>query len=225
MQAAAGGIVTMRSWIQSLLLYGFGSGLLFIGACDEYLPSYREPSAVLGGKVEANYILTSSDNRVGIAVTAINRYEESLEGRRVFNGSIEIRSKREPELRKTLNVSSAHLVYARFHNSQTGMVRMDPGDSVRFLVSWNLAGADTPGDNEFLGLFSYYIDPTCPGPPPRPMRTIAFRETFILSGELRVFDQASPAIIGPTEFSFCRVSRWVAPSACPSVDQRLCASQ
>lgn len=215
----------MRPWIQSLLLYGFVSGLLFIGACDESLPSYREPSAVLEGKIEARYALTASENRVGIILTAVNRYEESLEGRRVFSGLVEIRSKRRPELRKTLTILPTHLIYARFHNSQTGMVRIDPGDSVRFLVSWNLAGADTPGDNEFLELFSYYIDPTCPGPPPSPMRTIAFRETFILSGELRVFDQASPAIIGPTEFSFCRVSRWVEPNACPSVDQRSCLTR
>jgi len=215
----------MKQSPHGILLSGLIFGLLFVGACDEYLPSYREPGAVLEGKIEATYVLTSSDNRVGIAVTAVNKYEESLEGRRVFTGSIEIRSKRRPELRKTLNISSTQLIYARIHNTQTGMVRMDPGDSVRFLVSWDLAGSDTPGDNEFLDLFSYYIDPTCPGPPPSPMRTIAFRETFILSGELRVFEQASPAIMGPTEFSFCRVSRWVAPNVCPTVDQRTCSSR
>ncbi len=215
----------LRGRLRVPLLSGSLFFILIPGGCDESLPSYREPSAVLQGKVEANYILTSSDNRVGVAVTAINRYEESLEGRRVVTGSIEIRSKRKPELRKTLDVSSVHLVYARFHNSQTGMVRMDPGDSVRFLVSWNLAGGDTPGDNEFLELFSYYIDPTCPGPPPSPMRTIAFRETFILSGELKVFEQVSPVSIGPTEFSFCRISQWVPPNACLSVDQRFCVTQ
>ncbi len=215
----------MRPWIQSLLLYGFVSGLLFIGACNESLPSYREPSAVLEGKIEARYTLNALENRVGIILTAINRYEESLEGRRVFSGSVEIRSKRRPELRKTLTISPTHLIYARSNNSQTGITRIDPGDSVRFLVSWNLANTDTPGDNEFLELFSYYIDPTCPGPPPTPMRTIAFREAFILSGELRVFEQASPANIGPTEFSFCRVSRWFEPNVCPSVDQRTCPTQ
>lgn len=199
--------------------------LAFVAACDESLPTYREPGAVLLGKVEANYILTSSANRVGIAVTAINRYEESLEGRRVLSGSIEIRSKRRPELRKTFAISPTHLIYARFNNNQTGMVRIDPGDSVRFLVSWDVSGADGPDDEPFLSLFSYYIDPTCPGPPPSPMRTIAFRETFILSGELRVFEQAGPAIVALTEFSFCRVSRWIAPNVCPTVDQRTCISQ
>lgn len=193
--------------------------LLFVGACDESLPSYREPGAVLEGKIEARYTLTASENRVGIVLTAVNRYEESLEGRRDFAGSIEIRSKRRPELRKTLTISSTHLIYARFHNSQTGMVRIDPGDSVRFLVSWNLASSDTAGDDEFLKLFSSYIDPTCPS------RAVAFRETFVLTGELRVFEQAAPAIIGPTEFSFCRVSRWVAPNVCPTVDQRTCSSR
>lgn len=215
----------MRSWSDALILSCYLVGVLPAAGCDETLPSYREPGAVLEGRMEARYTLTASENRVGIIVTAVNRYEESLEGRRVLSGQVEIRSKRRPELRKTLTISPTQLIYARFNNNQTGTVRIDPGDSVRFLIVWNLAGEDTPEGNDFLGLFTYYIDPACPGPPPGPTRNIAFRETFILSGELKVFEQSAPALLGPVEFSFCRVSRWIEPNICPTVDQQLCPGQ
>ncbi len=213
----------MRPWIQSLLLYSIVSGLLFIGACDEYLPQYQKPNAVLEGRVEAQYVLTVIENRVRIFITAVNKYDETLEGRRALSGSIQIRSKRKPELRMTLNIKPLHLTYARSTSAQTGLIRLDPGDSVRFTITWNpLYHEDTLEGSEFAEAFSYTIDPVCPGPPPAPFRTISFRETFIFSGELRVLDKFSPAIIEPTEFSFCRVSQWYDPRVCPPVDQKTC---
>lgn len=196
--------------------------ILMSGGCDESLPSYREPGAVLDGRVMAAYVLTASENRIRIFVTAVNTYEETLEGRRILSGSVEIRSKRKPELRATVSFTSSNVIYARNTSSQTGMIRLDPGDSVRFMVSWDSVGDDAAGGDGFVGLFSYFIDPACPGPPPQPVRSIAFRETFVLSGEVRVFEQAGPAVFGPAEFSFCRISQWVPPSGCPSVDPNAC---
>jgi len=74
----------------------------------------------------------------------VNKYEETLDGEALLTGRLTISWAVDRTFQKTVTIGSSNIVYARGYNAATGVLSIDPGDSVRFLVSWNLVADDGP---------------------------------------------------------------------------------
>ncbi|MEK6571037.1 MAG: hypothetical protein AABZ61_06680 [Bacteroidota bacterium] len=201
------GIFTRKDFISVLLILAVVS--VTINSCDENLPPYRDPSDLMEGKIEGQYVLIISDNSVKVFVTIRNVFDETLEGRAPLEGAVEIESLRDPRLRKSVPLRPSNLINARGYNGNLGVLTIDPGDSIRLGYSWNLI-ADN-GTDLRSQFFRFTSDATCPG------RLIANEETFILRGELKVFDRLPAVRCGPAPFTFCYVNKWVNPKDCPPI--------
>ena len=200
-------IFTRKDFISVLLILTVVS--VTINSCDENLPPYRDPSDLMEGKIEGQYVLTISDNSVKVFVTIRNVFDETLEGHAPLEGAIEIESLRDPRLRKSVPLRVANMISVHGYNSSLGLLTIDPGDSIRLGYSWNLI-ADN-GTDLRSQFFRYTPDATCQD------RLIANEETFILRGELKVFDRLPAVRCGPAGFAFCYVNKWVPPRDCPPI--------
>lgn len=178
--------------------------------CNESLPPYINPRDAFSGSVQGAYVLTMSDNSVKIYLDVTNRYDETLEGPALLNGEIEISLATDPLVTKTFAVSSANLLTTRNYNPTTGRIRIDPGETIRFGVSWNLV-ADN-GTNLRTDVFRYWEDTECA------MRCVAEEEVFVIRASVDIFEQTSTVVAGPASFSLCHVSNYVEPRFCPPVD-------
>lgn len=209
MSTAVFGILAKKNLFSLLLILILAS--LTIGSCDENLPAYRDPSDLMEGKIEGQYVLTISDNSVKVYLTIRNVFDETLEGQALIDGTLEIESSRDPQIRKSAQLRPSNLINARGYNGNSGVLTIDPGDSIRLGYSWNLV-ADN-GTNLRSQFFRYTPDPTCRVPD----RQIANEETFILRGELKVFDRIPVVRCSPAAFTFCYVNIWVNPKDCPPI--------
>jgi len=185
--------------------------LLAIGPCSESLPVYQEPQKLFDGKIEGVYVLTISDNSMKVYLSVTNIFDETFEGQGVLTGSIEIVSARDPNVRKTFSVSGGNVISARGYDRATGRLVIDPGDTLRLGVSWNLV--DDSGRDLRRDFFSYIQDSTCL----EYMRCLAFTEDFILQGSVKLYDRTAPVLAGPTAYSFCYVTKWISPKDCPPI--------
>jgi hypothetical protein len=185
--------------------------LLAIGPCSESLPVYQEPQKLFDGKIEGVYVLTISDNSMKVYLSVTNIFDETFEGQGILTGSIEIVSARDPNVRKTFSISGGNVMSARGYDRVTGRLLIDPGDTVRLGVSWNLV--DDTGRDLRRDFFSYIQDSTCL----EYMRCLAFTEDFVLKGSVKLYDRTAPVLAGPTAYSFCYVTKYVNPKDCPPI--------
>ena len=185
-------------------------GVIPLLSCSEHLPSYSDPSQILKGTFDCRYILSATENAVHLNLVVTNSFDETLQGEAVLKGSGMITLKRNAALRRSFSLSSVNLVHGRYDNT-TGILTLDPGESVTLRFVWNFA-VDTGGD--LTGSqFVYYPDSTCP------QRLIAYEETFLLEGHVQVFDRIPTIDFRPIEFSMCHVKTYVPPGAtCLSFD-------
>lgn len=199
------------SVLSPFLLFAFTS-------CNETLPTYKMPHDVLKSRIEAEYVLSPTDNSVKVYFVVVNTFDETLEGPGVLRGTISLTSARDPRIRRTYEVGPATLISARGYDRLTGMLRIDPGDSIRFLVSWNFINSDNGVDLR-TGFFRYYGDLTCNGA--AISRCFAYTEPFVIEANIKIYDQTAPQIAS-ISYPLCFVSRWVLPKLCPSVTIGVC---
>lgn len=185
--------------------------------CNESLPPYINPRDVFSGTVQGAYVLTMSDNSVKIYLNVTNRYDETLEGRALLNGEMEISLAGNPMISKTFSISSSNLLTSRNYNPTTGFLRIDPGETIRFGVSWNLV-ADN-GTDLRTGVFRYWEDTECAA------RCVAEEEVFVIRGSVDIFEQTNTVVADPALFSLCHVSNYVEPRFCPPVDYTIPCSK
>jgi hypothetical protein len=185
--------------------------LLAIGPCSESLPVYQEPQKLFHGQIEGVYVLTISDNSMKVYLSVTNIFDETFDGQGVLTGSIEIGSARDPSVRKTFSITGANVISARGYDRTTGRLLIDPGDTLRLGVSWNLV--DDTGRDLRRDFFSYIQDTTCL----EQMRCLAFTEDFVLKGSVKLYDRTAPVLAGPTAYSFCYVTKYVNPKDCPPI--------
>lgn len=193
----------------TVLLLSLALLSLSFGPCDESLPVYEEPAKVFSGKIEGGYTLTVQDNSMKVFFTIWNNFDETFQGDANLKGSIEIVSMRDPLVKKTFAVSSANMIQSKGYDWTTEKLTIDPHDSIRFLVSWNLT--DDSGRDLRKSFFSYIKDTTCN------LRCLAFTEDFSLRGSITLFDKTGPVFAGPTGYSLCFVNIWVNPRGCPPI--------
>lgn len=187
--------------------------------CNESLPPYSTPQDYLKGSIQGGYVITDSDNSVKVYLDVTNRYDETLEGPAVLLGEVEISLLRNAALRKSFTITSANLLTTGTYNATTGDIRIDPGQTIRFGVSWNLI--DDNGVDLRDSVFQYWVDPECPngGPPSGSgARCVAEEERFVIRGSVDIFGQTGHVVAGPEPFILCHVNKFVFGSLCPLID-------
>lgn len=177
-------------------------------SCKERLPTYEDPAQVFSGLMRPAYRYSGTQNLLGVQLVVVNEYDETFEGRTLFEGSIEIVLSRKPDLKKTFFLSSSNLIQGKY-NAGSRVLTLDPGDSVRVGVTWNFV--DDRGVDLRQEEFSYRTDQTCF------QRRIAAEETFTIRGTLKLYDRTDEIKFGPITFTMCHVNVWVEPRFCPTV--------
>ena len=199
----------MHRFSRTFVLISTAVFWIAFGACESELPPYNDPSTVLTAKIYGIYSLNISTNSVSLFVTIRNSFDETLQGKVVFDGQLEIIPLRNPAYRRSFSLSDANLAYAKNYNSAAKVVSIDPGDSIQFRVSWDFF-ADNGVDLR-TALFRNFSDATCNG------RTIALPEVFSIHGEMLVFDRIPAISATMSEFIFCYVNVWVGSNFCTPV--------
>ncbi|MEX2116365.1 MAG: hypothetical protein WEB37_05725 [Bacteroidota bacterium] len=187
--------------------------------CNETLPPYADPRDALAGKIQGAYVLTDSDNSVKVFLDVTNRYDETLEGNAVLLGEVEISLLSNPAFAKTFMITASNLLTTGKYNPTAGTIRIDPGETIRFGVSWNLV--DDNGVDLRDSVFQYWVDPECPtGGPPASTgpRCVAEEERFVIRGSVDIFNQTGPVPAGPEPFILCHVDKFVSGQFCPLID-------
>jgi hypothetical protein len=179
-------------------------------SCHESLPPYQDPSQVFVGVLVPTYLFSNTLNALGVQLVVTNVYDETFEARTQFEGSIEITHAVAPEYRKTFFLSAANLIQGKY-NTGSRTLTFDRGDSVRLGVQWNFV--DDRGRDLRQELFAYRVDRTCSPD----ARRISVEQSFVIRGRVKLFDRTEEVSGGPIRFTFCHVSRWVDPRACPSI--------
>jgi hypothetical protein len=144
-----------------------------------------------------------------VYVTVKNVFDETFQAPMALRGNLEISVARKPEIRKTTTLLASDILEARGYSSATGILTMDPGDSMRLGYSWNFI--DDSGFDIRRGVLQMIVDSLCK------VRCISLEETLILKGEIKVYERTAPVKFGPTAFTFCYVTNWVNTRECSPV--------
>lgn len=196
---------------KQLLLFIALAALLSLsaGPCDESLPTYQAPDKIFEGTIQPSYILSVVQNVMSVQLIVRNIFDETFQAPGILKGNIEIVSASDPSIRKTFIIGPANVIRAPGYDRNTGMLLIDPQDTIRVGVQWNFI--DDNGKDLRTQFFQYIEDPTCS------LRCLAYTEDFIISGELKVYDQRAPVRFGPINYSLCFASNYVLTRCCPPI--------
>ncbi len=179
---------------------------LAAGSCKEDLPPYADPRDVFDGRLAAAYAISRTDNSLKAYLTVINKYDETLEDTSILSGQIVLTWQADPTFRRTLQLSDANILLVRNYNPDTKMLRLDPGDSIRFGVSWNFLSDD---GRDLKRLVSFQQDPTCPA------RWISAAPVpIIIEATLSVFKRTERVVPPRFIYLFELVREYVHPRDC-----------
>lgn len=181
--------------------------IMFIGSCDESLPPYRAPAGVFEGQLRGSYVLTMKENSFKVYFTIKNVFDETIQGPEELTGSVLIVSARSPDIKKTFLLTGANIIEAPGSNRAGGTLLIDPGGSIRFGVSWNFVD----DENRYLreNFFRFTADPSCHS------RMRSFREDFVLTGVITLYDRTAPLFLGPVVYPLCYFTEF--GISCPPV--------
>lgn len=166
-------------------------------SCKEPLPTYKDPSEVFSGVLRIGYLYgTPPANIFSVQLVIVNDFDETFEGRTLFEGTIEIVLARKPDVKKTFFLSVENLIQGRY-NAGSRVLTFNPRDSVRLGIYWGFI--DDQGVDLRETEFTYSTDRACP------RRKIARQETFLVSGTLKLYDRTGEIKFGPVVFPLCYV--------------------
>lgn len=185
-------------------------------SCNSELPPYHDPTELFRVEPSGLYVLSAQDNSLKVILTVINSFDETLDGEAVLEGTVRISLARSPDYEKNDSVDDANLIQVRSYNPSTKHLTLDAGDSIRFLYSWNFI--DDSGRDLRQEVFRYIRDTTCV----ERDRRIAVKETFLLSGEVNVFQRTRLAKSKIAIFNICHVNSWVNTAICPPILPSMC---
>jgi hypothetical protein len=192
--------------------------MALVMSCDESLPPYQDPRNILQASMRGRYVLSPDDNSLHVTLIVKNVYEETIQAQATLRGTIVVTAKRNSSIQITLPITANNITYATSYNRATGILTIDPQDTVVFSASWSFI--DNAGRDLRQMFFDYTPDPTCS------FREIAAEETFILDGSVKVYDMISDVTAEPIEFSMCHVTNWVDTRTCyPVFTDQPCGSR
>lgn len=189
------------------LLYPLLWVILINLSCKEPLPPYEDPRNVFEGSLDPEYVYAFNDNSLKIRFAIKNKFDETLQARAVLTGSLQISLRRNPDFKRTFFLSASNLVQATNYNPNSRILTINPGDSIRFGVSWNFL--DDNGRDLRQEVFRYVPDPMCI------LRRIAAREIYVLRAEVKIFDRTEDVSVGSVAFAMCHINAWIDPKQCP----------
>jgi hypothetical protein len=193
---------------RSILAALLSVSLVFLFACDESLPPRNDPTKLFRGTIDAQYSLLWNENALRVGVSIVNIYDETIQTTVTIAGTIDIVLVRDRQYRKTIRLSASNLVSTKFYNPSTKELTLDPGDSIRFVYTWNFVDDNNvrlPED-----VFHYYRDPICTA------RYIGYSETFALSGSLQIVEKLGSFTLIPNNLNLCYISVYISPKDCPA---------
>lgn len=175
-----------------------------LGGCSEHLPAYSDPNDLLAGTLYVQYV-TAEHNQVLVTVMVVNKYDETLQDTASLSGTCEITLKRQPNLHKTITLSSKDLQWGDY-DSTTHLLTMDRGDHLTMALGWDFVCDDSTDLR--TSVFRYVEDPSCP------LRHIAQVEELDVRLSLKIFAQTPTIELGPTTLSFCHLDTIVPLQLC-----------
>ena len=183
---------------------------LYLLGCDESLPPRIEPKDLFDGKIEAEYILTASENVVRVRIFIKNTFDETLEGKSNLNGFLQIVSARDPKIKFETKISNSNIISAPFYDPQTRQLRINPGETLSLNTTWNFFTTDSTDLRvEFFKMFS---DTNCNG------RLVAQKENFKINGDLQIFENLTSVVFDELLFSICYTNIWTRQGTCPPIE-------
>jgi hypothetical protein len=198
-----------RIHILPLLTGPIASLMAFGMLCNESLPPYRDPSEVFDVSIHGEYVLGIAGNRVNLFVDVVNSYDETLEAEAEISGQIQMTLNRDPTFTWTATFGLAELMTTGKYNPTTRVLRVNPGDTLRFRIVWTYM--DDSGRDFRTTVFRYFKDMTCND------RCIAEMESFSLKASANIFSRIPEASSPQTAFSFCYVTAYIPPQFCPPI--------
>jgi hypothetical protein len=174
-------------------------------SCNEELPSYADPRDLFDATLEVAYAYTHLENALKVYILVRNDFDETFDAIAILKGRLVIVLQSDPSFRRTVNLEPSHLVYARHYNPATGVLRVDPGDSVRIGFTWNFL--DDNGVHLRTKL-SYSPDPTCQA------RLVSGLVNLNISGDVKMYERTEPTLASPILYQFHHNREWVDPRNC-----------
>jgi hypothetical protein len=195
--------------VSCLLLRGAAFAILLGNlSCKEPLPVYQDPRDVFDAYQSGAYVVSTAENAVKAFFTVTNTYDETFDAVAVFDGTLVITFERDRSFRRTVQLDPSTILHARGYNPQTGVLRLDPGDSVRFGFSWNMVADD--GRSLFnTDLVRFIPDPTCPR---RLISSEPIRLT--LQSSVRMYDRTESVSAALYRLEFTLHRFYVNPNNC-----------
>ncbi len=175
-------------------------------SCKEPLPEYNDPRDVFDSYLSSVYVCSPTENATKIFLVFVNKYEETLDGEALLTGRLAISRAADRTFQKTVTIGPSNIVYARGYNAATGVLSIDPGDSVRLLVSWNLVADDGRSLRDEIHFMN---DPTCP----RRLISIA-PVPLIITGNMSVYERTETVTPKSLRYEFTLIKDFVSPRDC-----------
>ena len=144
------------------ILFSLVSCILLIAeaGCNESLPAHDPPKNILigwtvpvnGAEDTVRYFKIDSNNPNLVAVTinsqqnaydiyVVNTYEETIQDYADVNGKITLRWINKPSIHTELAVSNSS-IYEGAYDSETNLLTIDPGDTLKIRAYWNFKFSD-----------------------------------------------------------------------------------
>jgi hypothetical protein len=137
------------------VLFLFCSTFFGLWGCNESLPLYTPPENVLSAEIiplnpptdTVRYTMLDNNNpnliRVtlnspfhGYEIAIVNNYEETIQDYMEIEGNIVLAWSDKPELRTIISMTNTSF-YDGDYDPVTGLLTINPGDTVRLRVYWN----------------------------------------------------------------------------------------
>lgn len=62
----------------------------FLWSCEESLPEYHDPSRILEAGMDGLYVISRTDNSMKVYLLLVSKFDETLEARAEFEGTITV---------------------------------------------------------------------------------------------------------------------------------------
>jgi hypothetical protein len=180
----------------------------FSGGCNESLPPYRDPEHVFRSEIKPEYMFYRTGNFLDVQLYVVNIFDETFSAPSLIQGSVEISLHKNPEYTRVFTLTPSDIRFGKYISS-TGILTMDPGDTLKLGIQWNFI--DAAGRDLRQEVFQFVADPDCPA------RMIAQPETFMIKGDLKIYERTATIELGPILYSICYIDRWIDPRSCITI--------
>jgi hypothetical protein len=178
----------------------------FVNGCDESLPPRESPPEIFSMIVRADYDYyprgLQARNQIKYNIVLKNIYDETIQDTldfqlnarlEWFGGPVTINDTVTQNV-KTVTVGRSAITYMKKYNPSTGIVTIDPGDSLVLEYSWNFVNDDSVLLLQYFPVKFISGEGGC---------VISQIQTIGLMGSVRVLKSRASLIIRPYHYSRC----------------------